>query len=132
MNDKSLKHGTALGTQPARAISDISAGVSTHSAWASAIAFGTSGGFSPTSAENKNLERRRRGGGNSGLPHFWPHRRDWFRYCACAAVLLTAAGVAAARAARAAAVARARAPFRVAVAGGRRLALRGLLRQTLD
>ena len=54
MNDRSLKHGTALGTQPARAISDISAGVSTHSAWASAIAFGTSGGFSPTSAEKNH------------------------------------------------------------------------------
>ena len=53
MTDMSMKPATVLGTQPARAISDISEGVSTHSAWASAIAFGTSGGFSPTSAENK-------------------------------------------------------------------------------
>ena len=70
MNDMSLKHGTALGTQPARAISDISAGVSTHSAWASAIAFGTSGGFSPTSAENKSSSVVAAAGGTAGCPTF--------------------------------------------------------------
>ena len=68
MNDKSLKHATARGTQPARASSDISEGFSTCSAWAIAIAFGTSGGFSPTTAEQKSSSSVAAAGRAAGRP----------------------------------------------------------------
>ena len=39
-----------------------------HSAWAIFIAFGTSGGFSPTSAENKSSSAAAGGAGAAGRP----------------------------------------------------------------
>ena len=136
MNDMSANPAAELGTQPARASSDISAGKSMYSALTIAIAFGTSGGFSPTTAEKTSLELRRCGGGICGSPHFWPHKRDWASWHACAALLptallLTAAGIAAAWTIRAFVVAIARASVQVALVAGIR-ALRCLLRQTLD
>ena len=67
MNDMSANPAAELGTQPARASSDISEGESMHSAWAIFIAFGTSGGFSPTSAAKKSSSAAG-GAGAAGRP----------------------------------------------------------------
>ena len=68
MNDMSANPAAELGTQPARASSDISEGQSMHSAWAIFIAFGTSGGFSPTSAEQKSSSAAAGGAGERVAP----------------------------------------------------------------
>ena len=68
MNDMSANPAAELGTQPARASSDISAGKSMYSALTSAIAFGTSGGFSPTSAEQKSSSVAAAGAVRAGCP----------------------------------------------------------------
>ena len=68
MNDMSADPAAELGTQPARASSDISAGKSMYSALTIAIAFGTSGGFSPTSAAKKSSSSAAAGAGRAGCP----------------------------------------------------------------
>ena len=54
MSDMLMNPAAVLGTQPARASSYISEGVSTSSAWARDIALGTSGGFKPTSPDKNS------------------------------------------------------------------------------